>query len=639
MGFQVSPGVVVTEKDLTTIVPSVSTTDGAFVGAFTWGPLNEIVLVGDENLLVKKFGKPDNNTATSFFTAANFLAYGDKLRLVRVAEETVAKNATANGSGLLIKNDDHYEANFANGQASSGNWAAKYVGTLGNSLKVSICPSPEAFSKTMTGTYAGSLGGTTLVGTGAAPENEIIVGSIIKHAASNQERTVTAINPSTDTITIDSPLTVAISGGTLTARWEYADVFGIAPGTSSVVSAAGGTRDELHVVVVDEDGTISGIKGTVLEKYAFLSKASNAKSADGTSIYYVDAVNRNSQYVRWLDHQEATTWGSAVGAVDFLPLVGNATQLPKTDSLGGGVNGNDTTTTEFLSKRLLGYDLFKNAEEVDVALVLLGEANAATVNYVVGNICEERLDCVAFFSPEKADVVNNSGNEVVDTIAFKNSLNLSTSYAVMDNNWKYQYDKYNDTFRWIPLNGDIAGICVRTDVNQDPWWSPAGYNRGLIKNVVKLAYSPYKAERDDLYLNSINPVISTPGQGTLLFGDKTLQSKPSAFDRINVRRLFIVLEKAISRAAKYMLFEFNDEFTRQQFRNLVEPFLRDVQGRRGIYDFKVVCDRSNNTAEVIDRNEFVGDIYIKPARAINFIQLNFIAVRTGVDFSEIVGKA
>lgn len=639
MGFQVSPGVVVTEKDLTTIVPSVSTTDGAFVGAFTWGPLNEVVLVGDENLLVKRFGKPDNNTATSFFTAANFLAYGDKLRLVRVAEETLAKNATANGSGLLIKNDAHYEASFSTGQASSGNWAAKYAGTLGNSLKVSICPSTQAFSKTMSGTYAGTLGGTTLVGTGASPETEVIVGSVVKHAASNQEFTVVSINSGTDTITVNTALTVAITAGTLTARWEYADIFGIAPGTSDVVAAAGGTRDELHVVVVDEDGVISGIKGTVLEKYAFLSKASNAKSADGTSIYYADAINRNSEYVRWLDHQELTTWGSAVGAVNYLPLAASATQLPTTDSLGGGVNGNDTTTSEFLSKRLLGYDLFKNAEEVDVALILLGEANAATVNYVVGNICEERLDCVAFFSPEKADVVNNAGNEVTDSISFKNSLNLSTSYAVMDNNWKYQYDKYNDTFRWVPLNGDIAGICVRTDVNQDPWWSPAGYNRGLIKNVIKLAYSPYKAERDDLYLNSINPVISTPGQGTLLFGDKTLQSKPSAFDRINVRRLFIVLEKAISRAAKYMLFEFNDEFTRQQFRNLVEPFLRDVQGRRGIYDFKVVCDRSNNTAEVIDRNEFVGDIYIKPARAINFIQLNFIAVRTGVDFSEIVGKA
>jgi len=640
MGFQVSPGVVVTEKDLTTIVPSVSTTDGAFVGAFTWGPLNEVVLVGNEDLLVRRFGKPDNNTATSFFTAANFLAYGDKLRLVRVAEETVAKNATSDGSGLLVKNDDHYEASYDSGQGNSGHWVARFPGVLGNTLKVSVCASAKEFTKTMSGTYAGTAGSTTLTGTNASPEEEVVVGSIIKHASTNQERIVTAIDSQNDTITVSVALETDITAGTLTAKWEYADTFGIAPGTSDPVADAGGSGDEMHIVVVDEDGLISGIKGTVIEKYDFVSKASDAKSSDGTSIYYADVINKTSQYVRWLDHISGSTWGNNVAsATDYTPLVGDTDHTPTTESLGGGVDGNDTSTTEFLSARLLGYDLFRDAEKVDVSLVLLGEANTATINYVVSNICESRLDCVAFFSPERADVVNNAGNEVVDTIAFKNGLNLSTSYAVMDNNWKYQYDKYNDTFRWLPLNGDIAGICVRTDVNQDPWWSPAGYNRGLVKNVIKLAYSPYKAERDDLYLNSINPVISTPGQGTLLFGDKTLQAKPSAFDRINVRRLFIVLEKAISRAAKYMLFEFNDEFTRQQFRNLVEPFLRDVQGRRGIYDFKVVCDRTNNTPEVIDRNEFVGDIYIKPARAINFIQLNFIAVRTGVDFSEIVGRA
>jgi phage tail sheath protein FI len=286
------------------------------------------------------------------------------------------------------------------------------------------------------------------------------------------------------------------------------------------------------------------------------------------------------------------------------------------------------------------YDLFRDAEKVDVALVLLGEAGATLCNHVVNNICEVRKDCVAFISPPKDAVVANSGDERADILTFRNiDLNISSSYAVMDSGWKYQYDKYNDVFHWIPLNGDVAGLCVRTDVNQDPWWSPAGYNRGQIKNVIKLAFNPFKAERDDLYLAGVNPVIATQGQGTILFGDKTMLAKPSAFDRINVRRLFIVLEKAIARAAKFMLFEFNDEFTRQQFRSLVEPYLRDVQARRGIYDFKVVCDRSNNTGEVIDRNEFVGDIYIKPARAINFIQLNFIAVRTGVDFSEIVGKA
>jgi phage tail sheath protein FI len=252
-------------------------------------------------------------------------------------------------------------------------------------------------------------------------------------------------------------------------------------------------------------------------------------------------------------------------------------------------------------------------------------------------MCDTRKDCLVFLSPEKSDVVNNPGGEVTDTVAYRQTLTTS-SYAVMDSNWKYQYDKYNDVYRWIPCNGDVAGLCARTDLERDPWFSPGGLNRGVLKNVIKLAYNPSKTNRDDLYVKGINPIVSFQGEGTVLFGDKTLLVKPSAFDRINVRRLFIVLEKAISRAARFSLFEFNDQFTRAQFVSLVEPFLRDVQGRRGITDFRVVCDETNNTGEVIDRNEFVGDIYIKPARSINYIQLNFVAVRTGVAFEEIVGQ-
>jgi len=634
MGFQVSPGVVVTEKDLTTIVPSVSTTDGAFVGAFRWGPVDEIVLVGDENLLVKRFGKPDDNTATSFFTAANFLAYGDKLRIVRVVDDTVAKNATAAGAGLLIENDAVYDALTA--QTAYGNWVAKFPGALGNSIKVSMCPSAEAFSRAMTGVYDGTVGNDYLTTT-TDPINNVVVGSIITEATTGQQFTVTSIDSALTPkrIYVDVPVSVTLDDATLTTTWEYASLFGVAPGTSEKVAALGGTRDELHIVVVDKDGLITGARETVLERYSFLSKASRNTSADGASTYYVDVINRSSQYIRWLKHNEATTWGTAIGAVNYLPLAATANQLPKNDILTSGADGTNTSSASYISNRLKGYDLFKNPNTVDVSLIMLGDANSTTINYVVSNICEERMDCIAFFSPRLADVYNNTGDEVKDTLQFKNNANISSSYAVMDNNWKRQYDKYNDVYRWVPLNGDIAGICVRTDVNQDPWWSPAGYNRGLVKNVDRLAYNAYKSERDDLYINGVNPVISTPGQGTILFGDKTCLAKPSAFDRINVRRLFIVLEKAISRAAKFMLFEFNDEFTRQQFRNLVEPFLRDVQGRRGIYDFKVVCDRTNNTAEVIDRNEFVADIFIKPARAINFIQLNFVATRTGVSFEEV----
>jgi phage tail sheath protein FI len=303
-------------------------------------------------------------------------------------------------------------------------------------------------------------------------------------------------------------------------------------------------------------------------------------------------------------------------------------------------NGRDGATPR-AADYINGYNLFKSAESVDVSLILGGGHSSATVPvHVINNIAEYRKDCIAVFSPRQADVVNNAGyagSEVDDIVAFRNSL-PSTSYAVIDSGWKYQYDKYNDLFRYVPCNGDTAGTMVRTDIERDPWYSPAGFNRGQIKNVIKLAFNPNKSERDALYKAGINPITTFPGEGTILFGDKTMLSKPSAFDRINVRRLFIVLEKAIATAAKYTLFEFNDAFTRAQFKALVEPFLRDVQGRRGITDFRVVCDETNNTPEVIDRNEFVGDIYIKPARSINFIQLNFVAVRTGVDFTEVVGK-
>jgi phage tail sheath protein FI len=281
--------------------------------------------------------------------------------------------------------------------------------------------------------------------------------------------------------------------------------------------------------------------------------------------------------------------------------------------------------------------LFTNAENVDISLAFVGDAPLATAKYVVDNITTVRKDCLAFVSPLLASVVNNAGSELADVLADKTTIGVDTSYAVMDSGWKYQYDKYNDTYRWVPLNADIAGLCARTDSTNDAWWSPAGMTRGQIKNCVKLAWNPTQTQRDELYKVGINPVVSMVGSGTVLWGDKTLQSKPSAFDRINVRRLFIVLEKAIAIAAKYELFEFNDQFTRAQFRSMVEPFLRDVQGRRGVYDFKVVCDETNNTGEVIDTNRFIGDIYIKPARSINFIQLNFVAVRTSVKFEEIVG--
>jgi phage tail sheath protein FI len=374
----------------------------------------------------------------------------------------------------------------------------------------------------------------------------------------------------------------------------------------------------------------SGTAGTVVEKFAFASKASDAKRSDGTSAYYKDVVNTQSEYVYWMDHTSnvtatGTAWGNAANASLFANLTSNVTI-----SLSGGVSA-DSPTDGNLTSALA---IFANDELYDISLLPLGAASSTVVNFAISSVAEVRKDVIVFASPELADVVNNAGTEATDVVTFRESL-TSSSYAVLDSGWKYQYDRYNDVYRYVPLNGDTAGLAVRTDFVADPWFSPAGFNRGQVKNVVKLAYSPSKADRDTLYKKGVNPVVTFPGNGTVLFGDKTLLAKPSAFDRINVRRLFIVLEKAIATAAKFQLFEFNDPFTRAQFRNLVEPFLRDVQGRRGITDFKVVCDESNNTAQVIDTNNFVADIFIKPARAINFIQLNFIATRTGISFEEV----
>jgi phage tail sheath protein FI len=560
MAFQLSPGVLVTEQDLTSVVPAVATTAGGFAGAFAWGPVGVVTTVDSENALVTTFGKPNSSTFQSFFTAANFLSYGNNLQVIRVVNQATARNAMANAAAtaVIIRNEDHYTASYSSGEGSVGEWAAKYPGALGNSLKVSM------------------------------------------------------------------------ADGNAWSTWSYATNFDAAPGTSAYVSDLGGSHDELHVAVIDEDGLFSGTAGTVVEKFAFASKASDAKRADGTSAYYKDVVNTQSAYIYWMDHTSnvtasGTAWGNAANASLFANLTSNVTL-----SLAGGVSADAPTDGNITS----ALALFANDELYDISLLPLGAASATVVNYAISSIAEVRKDVIVFASPTLANVVNNAGAEATDVVTFRESL-TSSSYAVLDSGWKYQYDRYNDVYRWIPLNGDTAGLAVRTDFVADPWFSPAGFNRGQVKNVVKLAYSPSKADRDTLYKKGINPVVTFPGNGTVLFGDKTLLAKPSAFDRINVRRLFIVLEKAIATAAKFQLFEFNDPFTRAQFRNLVEPFLRDVQGRRGITDFKVVCDESNNTAQVIDTNNFVADIFIKPARAINFIQLNFIATRTGISFEEV----
>lgn len=658
MPFQISAGVNVSEIDLTTIIPAVSTTEGGIAAHLRWGPVNTRVLVDSEDALVKQFQTPDANTYTDFFPAASFLSYGNKLYVVRVVNgsaNTINKSTTsaanarnavsaaANTKNTIVYSDEDYRLRYApsTGTASAisgiGNWMAKYPGVLGSSLRVSVCPSANAWESTLSGKLVFANNSTTVQQVTAATFlTSVKVGDYLLAGPDKLKLQVASI---TDANTLElrtkyvgnsSPA----AGVTTVRRWEFSDQFDSAPGTSTYVSTQGGSNDEMHIVVADEDGKWTGSANTVLERYSKVSKASDAKTADGTGNFYVNVINDRSQYLWYAAHSSSiTNAGKAAAGVSF---GAGAQSLPLNDSLVHGRDGSAPRAVDYIA----GYNKFASAEDVDVSLILGGESDATRALHIIDNIVEKRKDCIAVLSPRRSDVVNNSNylnKEIDDIISFRNSL-TSSSYATMDSGFKYMYDKYNDLYRYVALNGDTAGLMVRTDNERDPWYSPAGFNRGHIKNVIKLAVNPSQAARDQLYKNGINPVVTFPGQGTILYGDKTLLSKPSAFDRINVRRLFIVLEKAIATAAKFTLFEFNDEFTRAQFRNMVEPFLRDVQGRRGIFDFRVVCDSTNNTPEVIDRNEFIGDIYIKPARSINFIQLNFVAVRTGVDFSEVVGQ-
>lgn len=621
MPYSISPAVLVTEQDLTNVVPAVATTAGAFAGAFAWGPALEVRTVASEKELTEEFFKPNDETAVPFFSAANFLAYGNNLQVVRVVG-AAARNAITSGTAIAINNEEDYNNNYSSGQGSVGQWAAKYPGVLGNSLKVSIADS-TAYSKVPSGIITTSTSLTEVIGSGTTFLTDLHAGSVLKTSAGVVIGVVATISSDT-TLFLDANATVTLTDSPFVSAWEYADQFGVAPNTSDFVSSVGGTGDEVHIVVVDEDGLFSGTRGTILETFAFASKAADAKNSDGTSAYYKEVINRQSKYIWWMDHPVgATNWGTNAADVDT-----DFYNLPTalTVSLTLGVSADSPVDGEIIE----GYMLFANDELYDVSLIVSGGVSNTVKNALISNIAEARKDCVVFCSPAMDDVVNNIGQEATDVVA--NKVNISTSYAFHDSGWKYQYDRYNDVYRWIPLNGDVAGLCARTDATNDPWWSPAGYTRGQIKNVVKLAYSPDKADRDALYRANINPVVSFRGQGTVLYGDKTMLAKPSAFDRINVRRLFIVLEKAIATAAKYQLFEFNDVFSRAQFRNLVEPFLRDVKGRRGLTEFKVVCDETNNTPQVISTNEFVGDIFVVPNYSTNVVRLNFVASRAGIQF-------
>ncbi len=671
MSFLVSPGVHVREIDLTNVVPSVQTTIGAIAAPFEKGPVSSITSVTSEEELVALFGKPQgtSNAFESWFAAANFLQYSDHIKVVRC--ESAVVNAGAN-SGILIRDEDHYEASFSTGQGSHGEWTARTAGTWGNSIGVQICATADAFEQNFSTNQlvngAASAGAETItVDDADASGYAFNVGDLVSFYSDNSgtvpvdefnEYEVTAVNTSTNALSLrlkDDPNAAGLQNdipdnSTMRRKWKYNDLFENAPGQSQWAKDNGrGTADELHVVVYDTTGDLTGYDAdvagqrtsSVLEIFPNMSKNSVARTAEGSSNYYPDVIFRKSNFIYWTDHiSGGSNWGTdtTTAYTDVLPIT--------IDSLSGGTDDYAVTAGELE----LAYDLFADTEAHDINLVIGGKGGGAgdtaatqdTHVTMLTALVEDRRDCVGFVSPYRSATVGVASAGATSARAVNNvktafDLCPASSYMVFDSGYKYMYDKYNDVYRMVPMCGDTAGLCAYTDNVADPWFSPAGYNRGSVRGAIKLSFNPDKAARDILYKARINPVVNFPGQGVTLFGDKTALAKPSAFDRINVRRLFLVLEKAIATAAKFMLFEFNDEFTRAQFRNMVEPFLRDVQGRRGIFDFKVVCDSTNNTGEVIDRNEFIGDIYIKPARSINFITLNFIAVRTGVSFSEVGG--
>ena len=737
MSFLVSPGVSVREVDLTNVVPAVATSVGAIAGAFQKGPVSSVTTITSEVELVRTFGKPNSSNFEAWFTASNFLQYADNLKVVRAASGIL--NAGAN-SGILIRDDDHYQASFEDGSGSHGEWAARTAGTHGNSLGVDICPSARAFAQPLgslnlvngagavgdlsitvdnqdatdatiaigdiisfqtasavVATVAGAItvatknlvvdgnSGTIVVGDrvlGAGisdgdvvvkvasitdQQNLVLDKAIIvandiplvfskdtQVESKGEEYEVTAVSSETLTIRfLDDPAgaglqTIIPDNSLITRRWRFSDLFDSAPGTSAWSTANGrGEKDEIHVAVYDTTGDVTGFDvdvagqrtAAMIEVFANMSKNPNAKTSEGSNNYYSDVIFAQSQFIYWTDHLAAgSNWGTDIATGTDYTLVSGV----DVSALTGGTDDYSVTAGEVE----LAYDLFANTETLDINLVLGGASSAVadteaamdTHVTMITSLVETRRDCVGFVSPYRGATVG-----IADSItATKNVVDgfntcPSSSYMVFDSGYKYMYDKYNDVFRFVPLNGDTAGLCAFTDQIADSFFSPAGFNRGNVRGAVKLSFNPTKAERDQLYKARINPVVNFPGQGVVLFGDKTALSKPSAFDRINVRRLFLLLEKAISTAAKFQLFEFNDEFTRAQFRNLVEPFLRDIQGRRGITDFSVIADGTNNALDVIERHEFVADIFIKPNRSINFISLNFVAVRTGVSFSEVGG--
>ena len=744
---QSSPGVVVQERDLTTITTLSTANVGVIAAPFELGPVEEIVNISNERGLVERFGKPNDNNYEYWFTAAQYLAYGGLLKTIRVTS-TALKNAVDSGTAALVKNLQDYETNI---EESNNNfkWIARTAGAKGNSIgifvtdagadQIGVIPAPgsgneyEFVADAAVSASSGAAGkvfkyAIRLTVTYIVGDFTPGVATTISIGGSNEAVTVEAWDPGNKYLEISLPsggvTGIIADGQTITQGTNTADIatagierrlyiagdkdkiafkatdsvadtnstavaissvrdeynereylpgvkwLNVAPrpGTSLFANAAGGRNDEVHVVVIDVDGKITGTAGAVLERFVNVSKASDAKTSVGETNYYVEVIKQRSEYIYWGEHETGTfaatstasdgNWGQTAAARQFNLLrttsgtqdypagrttVGSDNNATYYYRLSGGADyassgGNYTITNADLAT---AYGLVSDPESQTIDYILTGPTgvdDAAGVAKVtsITNIVEERRDCLAFVSPRRANIVGlSNGTTITDNITKFFDQLPSSSYTVFDSGYKYIYDKYNDVYRYVPCNGDVAGLCLQTSEVSEPWFSPAGFQRGILRNAIKLAYSPNKTQRDQLYSKRVNPVVSFPGQGVVLFGDKTGLGYASAFDRINVRRLFLTIERVISGAAKSQLFEQNDESQRALFLNIVEPYLRDVQGRRGVTDFLVKCDTDNNPAEAVDRGEFYAEIFVKPTRTINYITLTFVATRTGVAFTEV----
>lgn len=624
----VSPGIKITEIDQVSSTPSLATTSGGFSGQFRWGPVEEPTLVISEADLVAKFGTPNSTNAVDFLSSSNFLSYSQSLYVVRVANtalNSTSSNTTTDsanaGTGLLIKNSTVYENTT---EFDVGPWIAKYAGALGNSLKVSTCATANAWQSTLSGNVSCTIGSTTVTGSNTLFSTELVVGD--KLLLGGRSVQVKSISNNTSLTLESTSLSDIVAAPSIVRRWEFFDLFPATPGTTDFGAGKLAVGDEMHVVVVDQDGDITGVRNNVLEKFASLSKGSDAKGENGGSNYYKNVMNQESAYVWWADHDNVSAnWGNVLSNTTYTG--GN---LPLNYSLAGGSDG----TAIGNSDRIVGYSTLADKETYPLSVIISGQSTPTVVNTIISDICETRKDCVVTVSPERSDVVNQPGAEVGNIIDWASGIRQST-YAFVDCGWKYQYNKYSDSYVYVPLNADVAGCMARNDLNREPWLSPAGSLYGRILNVTKLAWNPKQGDRDTLYKYGVNPVITQASTGTVLFGDKTYTTRNTAFNRINVRRLFIELEKTVGSSASDFLFEQNDSVSRTNFVNLITPYMRSVQSRRGITAFKVVCDASNNPDAVVRNSEFVCDIFVQPTRSINFIQLNFVAVRGSASFVEV----